>query len=57
MSKIIISASVTEKDNDFLNASYPKYKELYPTLTFEEFVGVVINQGIEAMEDESPANT
>jgi hypothetical protein len=57
MSKIIISARVTDKDMKFLNADYPKFRETFPTLSFEEYVGIVIHQGIEVMKDESQANT
>jgi len=57
MSKHKISASVSDNDMKFLNANYPEFKELYPNLEFEEFVGIVIHHGIESLKDEYPANT
>jgi hypothetical protein len=57
MSKIIISARVTGKDINFLNISYTEFKEHFPTLQFEEYVGIVIHQGLGVIKEESPANT
>jgi hypothetical protein len=57
MSDIAISARVTEKDMEFLNANYSKYKELFPDLDFETYVGVVIHQGIRVLKEEPSENT
>lgn len=57
MSDFIISARVTNKDMDFLNANYPKYKKLFPGLEFEQYVGVVIHQGIRVLKEEPLENT
>jgi hypothetical protein len=57
MSKHIISASVSDDDRKFLNANYPGFKENFPNLEFEEFVGMVIHHGIESLKEESPENT
>jgi hypothetical protein len=57
MSDFIISARVTNKDMDFLNANYPKYKKLFPGLEFDQYVGVVIHQGIRVLKEEPSENT
>jgi hypothetical protein len=57
MSKHIISTSVSDDDMKFLNANYPVFKENFPNLEFEEFVGMVIHHGIESLKDESLGNT
>ena len=50
MTKHVVLARVTDKDSAFIDANYPKFKLEFPDLTFEDFIGVVINVGVEVMK-------
>lgn len=50
MTKHVVLARVTDTDSAFIDANYPIFKLKFPDLTFEDFIGVVINAGVEVLK-------
>lgn len=50
MTKHVVLARVTDTDSAFIDKNYPIFKLKFPDLTFEDFIGVVINAGVEVLK-------
>lgn len=50
MTKHVVLARVTDTDSAFIDKNYPVFKLKFPDLTFEDFIGVVINAGVEVLK-------
>jgi hypothetical protein len=50
VTKHVVLARVTDTDSAFIDTNYPIFKLKFPDLTFEDFVGVVINAGVEVLK-------
>jgi hypothetical protein len=46
----IVTARVSDKDMKFINENYPVFEAEFPDLEFEDFIGIFIHQGIQAMK-------
>ena len=47
----IIAARISDKDLKFINENYPVFEAEFPDLEFVDFVGFIVDRGVEALNE------
>jgi hypothetical protein len=53
----LVAARISEKDMEFINENYPVFEAEFPDLEFVDFIGFIIDRGVEALKEKRLENT
>jgi hypothetical protein len=52
-----VAARISDKDMKFIDENYQIFEAEFPGLEFEDFIGVIIGLGVEALKEKRLVNT
>jgi hypothetical protein len=57
LTEYLIAARISDKDMKFINENYPVFEAKFPDLEFIDFIGFIIDRGVEALKEKRTMNT